>query len=75
LPPINGDPFFTQASFALEEIHRQALESPIIRQAHAVRQTGRYMPDGDAFRVVGRSTTDDLLAAEIWCIGVCHAAE
>src|SRR5262249_31360911 len=24
LPPINGDPFFTQASFTLQEVHRQA---------------------------------------------------
>jgi exodeoxyribonuclease-5 len=65
LPPINGDPFFTEASFTLQEIHRQALESPIIRQAHAVRQTGGYEPDGDAFRVISRLTADDLRAAEI----------
>jgi exodeoxyribonuclease-5 len=65
LPPINGDPFFTQSSFTLQEIHRQALESPIIRQAHAVRLTGKYAPDGDAFRVVECATMDDLLAAEV----------
>ena len=65
LPPINGDPFFTQSSFTLQEIHRQALESPIIRQAHAVRLTGKYAPDGDAFRVIERATIDDLLTAVV----------
>jgi exodeoxyribonuclease V len=43
-------------------VHRQALESPIIRQAHAVRRGGRYQPDGDAFRVVGAI---DALAADV----------
>jgi exodeoxyribonuclease-5 len=60
LPPVDGDPFFTRASFTLREVHRQALESPIIRQAHAVRRNGGYEPDGDAFRVLDRLTRDDL---------------
>jgi len=49
LPPISGEPFFTTASFTLEQIHRQALASPIIRQAHAVRQNGDYAADGTRF--------------------------
>jgi exodeoxyribonuclease-5 len=69
LPPINGDPFFTRASFTLEQIHRQALESPIIRQAHAVRSTGRYEPDGDAVRVVDRLAADDLRTANVVLAG------
>jgi ATP-dependent exoDNAse (exonuclease V) alpha subunit len=50
LPPINGDPFFTTGSFTLTQIHRQALKSPIIRQAHSVHSSGSYAPDGDASR-------------------------
>jgi exodeoxyribonuclease V len=40
LPPVEGTPFFTEADFTLRQVHRQALESPIIRQAHAVRRGG-----------------------------------
>lgn len=42
LPPIDGAGYFTagQPDFLLTEIHRQALDSPIIRWATAVR-TGR----------------------------------
>jgi ATP-dependent exoDNAse (exonuclease V) alpha subunit len=69
LPPVDGDPFFTKASFTLTQIHRQALESPIIRQAHAVREGRGYAPDGDAVRVVNRLTADDLRAAEIILAG------
>jgi exodeoxyribonuclease-5 len=53
LPPVEGLPFFCRANLTLRTIHRQALESPIIRQAHAVRGGG-YRSDGDAFRVVER---------------------
>jgi exodeoxyribonuclease V len=69
LPPINGDPFFTRASFTLEQIHRQALENPIIRQAHRVRRGEMYAADGDAVRVISRLTDDDLRAAEIVLAG------
>jgi exodeoxyribonuclease-5 len=65
LPPINGDPFFTQASFTLREVHRQALESPIIRQAHRVRAGESYQPDGNEFRVIDRLTLDDLRGSEV----------
>ena len=65
LPPVNGTPFFTEASFTLTTVHRQALESPIIRQAHRVRAGGDYAPDGAAFRVETRLSERDLLAADI----------
>jgi exodeoxyribonuclease V len=69
LPPINGDPFFTTASFTLTEIHRQALENPIIRQAHAVRSCGRYESDGDAVRTITKLAGDDLRKASIVLTG------
>lgn len=52
LPPVKGERFFGRADAALTEVHRQAWDSPIIRQAHAVRHEGRFAPDGDGFRVV-----------------------
>ena len=64
LPPVAGEAFFTTADVTLTEIHRQALESPIIRQAHSVRERGRYVGDGDDFRVVGALTDDALIEAD-----------
>jgi exodeoxyribonuclease-5 len=65
LPPVVGRQFFTNPDFTLQEIHRQALQSPIIRQAHIIRNGGRYEPDGDNFRVVrGQINDDELLQAE-----------
>lgn len=65
LPPVSGTPFFTEASFTLTEVHRQALASPIIRQAHRVRGGGEYAPDGAAFRVETGLSREDLLTADI----------
>ena len=65
LPPVSGNPFFTQASFTLQQIHRQALESPILRQAHAVRTSGCYTSDGDAVRVAETLTVADLRNADV----------
>lgn len=64
LPPVSGKQYFDQPNFTLKEIHRQALESPIIRQAHAVRNGGSYASDG-AFRVANVATDEDLLAADV----------
>lgn len=61
LPPVKDSQFFTEANATLTEIHRQALSSPIIRQAHRVRAGLAYEPDGDAFRVVERATREDVL--------------
>ena len=69
LPPIEGLPFSVSADFTLNEIHRQALDSPIIRQAHAVRSTGCYAADGDAVRAIGRPTDADLRAADVVLTG------
>src|SRR5215471_13408089 len=69
LPPVEGDSFFTKASVTLTEIHRQALESPIIRQAHSVRSSGSYAPDGDAVRVINKLTANDLRAADVVLTG------
>jgi exodeoxyribonuclease V len=65
LPPVKGAPGFPVADFTLTQIHRQAADSPIIRQAHAVRFGGDYQSDGDAFRVVGRGTHDHLREARV----------
>ena len=65
LPPVNGEKFFDYADAVLETIHRQALESPIIRQAHAVRRERMYRADGDGFQVPKRALSDtELLEAE-----------
>lgn len=61
LPPVGDVQYFTRADVTLSEIHRQALDSPIIRQAHAVRRGERYRADGDAFRVVERASEDDVV--------------
>jgi exodeoxyribonuclease-5 len=69
LPPIEGLPFSISADFILTQIHRQALESPMIRQAHAVRSTGCYAADGDAVRVIESPADDDLRAADVVLTG------
>ena len=67
LPPVEGKQFFNTPNMALKTIHRQALESPIIRQAHAVRQGQPYVGDGDAFRVAkhGELTATEKMDADI----------
>jgi exodeoxyribonuclease-5 len=67
LPPVEGKQFFKTPNLSLKTIHRQALESPIIRQAHAVRQGKPYVPDGDDFRVAkhGELTAMEKLDADI----------
>ena len=64
LPPVFGDPFFTQADFTLTEPHRQALESPIIRQAYQVRNGNHYQTDGDGFQVLSSLPRAQLLEAD-----------
>lgn len=67
LPPVEGKQFFSKPDITLHTIHRQALESPIIRQAHAVRQGNPYEADGDAFRVAkhGELTAEEKLDADM----------
>lgn len=65
LPPVKGRRYFNRADMTLTEVHRQAWDSPIIRQAHAVREGRGYRPDGDGFQVVGHVDRDTLLEADI----------
>jgi len=65
LPPVRGRQFFSQPDFVLTEILRQAQESPIIRQAHAIRTTGAYSADGPLFRVEERASRDDIMDAGV----------
>ena len=69
LPPVNDNPAFTSPTFTLKTIHRQALESPVIRQAHRVRQGDLYDNDGDNFVVCSQVTDYDLLDANVI---LCH---
>lgn len=64
LPPIDGEQYFNRPDFTLREIHRQALDSPIIRQAHRVRAGYEYEDDGPNFRVVESLATDEWLAPD-----------
>jgi exodeoxyribonuclease-5 len=65
LPPVRDSQFFTEADWELTQVHRQAWDSPIIRQAHNVRTNGRYEEDGDAFRVISFAGPEELLGHEI----------
>jgi len=74
LPPVGGEGFFTncEPDVMLDEIHRQALESPVIRLATDVRE-GRRLSLGDygTSRVVpkGALTDDDLLGYDQIIVG------
>lgn len=62
LQPVRGQGFFTtgKPDFFLKEIHRQALENPIIRMSKLVRETGRLpMGDEGAFRKVRAEEVDE----------------
>ena len=57
--------FKTQrADATLTEIHRQALDSAIIRQAYNMRNNGVYCDDGDDFRVVKWFSAAEALSAD-----------
>jgi exodeoxyribonuclease V len=76
LPPIKGNAGFRKPDYILTEIHRQALDSPIIRQAHRVRAGKPYQADGQEFRVQQDGTDDDLRNAEVvlcWTNRTRHA--
>jgi exodeoxyribonuclease V len=65
LAPVEGQRFFNEPDIILETIHRQAMESPIIRQAHAVRHDRIYKDDGD-FRFIKRGLTDqEIFSADV----------
>lgn len=64
LPPVVGEQYFCVPDFTLAEVHRQALESPIIRQAHAVRAGQHYQADGDGFQMLQSMPRERLLEAD-----------
>lgn len=62
LPPIEGE-CVLQPDFVMTEVHRQALESPILRAATAIREGkdlphGSWEKNGDAFTYQPRSKAD-----------------
>jgi len=60
LPPVKDRQFFNSPDATLREIHRQALDSPIIRQAHRIRNGERAVTDGDGFVCLPSSRGLDL---------------
>ena len=69
LGPFDGSTFFDRPNATLKTIHRQALESAIIRQAHAVRLTGKYEPDGKEFQCCEKPCADDYVMSDVV---LCH---
>lgn len=76
LPPVRGSGFFTMGTpdFMLTEVHRQALDSPILRAATAVREgrsydLGTFSSDSGTFRALGRVSPEDVLAADQVLVG------
>jgi exodeoxyribonuclease-5 len=70
LQPVRDTGFFRQHApdARLVTVHRQALDSAIIRQAYNMRNNGVYVDDGDDFRVVrGFSAAEALEADVILC--------
>jgi ATP-dependent exoDNAse (exonuclease V) alpha subunit len=65
LPPVMDEQFFTDPDVSLITIHRQALESPIIRQAHNIRNNGRYEADTDKFQVKSSASRADMVESEM----------
>ena len=65
LPPVKGQAFFIKPNVTLQKIHRQALDSPIIRQAHRVRLGMGYQADTDDFLVVPKPSPDQVDQADV----------
>lgn len=59
LPPVSDRPFFSEPNYTLTEIHRQAAQSAVVRQAYNVRHGRPYHNDGADFQIVN-VTDDDL---------------
>ena len=69
LSPVTGTRFFNTPDVQLMTIHRQALESPIIRQAYRVRDDKPYQSDTDKFHVMDTGLSDEqiMMADVILC--------
>jgi exodeoxyribonuclease-5 len=65
LPPVKGAQFFDSPDGFLSQIHRQALDNPINRQAHRVRNGDDYQADGFRFRVERRASDADIVEADV----------
>jgi exodeoxyribonuclease-5 len=65
LAPVKGQAFFTQPDAMLTEVHRQAWDSAIIRQAHAVRAGFNYQNDGYDFQVTREIDRETMLGADV----------
>jgi len=65
LPPVQDALFFKEPNASLVTIHRQALESPIIRQAHLVRLGKGYKNDTEDFQVQRSATKEQTINADI----------
>jgi exodeoxyribonuclease-5 len=65
LPPVNGEQFFKHPDITLKTVHRHALDSPILRQAHWIRLGRDYRSDGDGFQVVSQVSKEQLLEADV----------
>lgn len=74
LPPVKDVQFFDELDMKLTTVHRQAWDSAIIRQAHAVRSGGRYEADGDDFQVIAKAdmTAEDVSFGDI---ALCYRNE
>lgn len=68
LPPVKGGRYCLTSDFELTEVHRQALESGIIRQATNMREHSFYEDDAEC-QVVHKIKDADLLAADMV---LCH---
>lgn len=72
LPPVRGAGYFTDAppDAMLTEVHRQALDSPIIRLATTVREGGSIASEeSGVLRVVSRVGADEVLGADQILVG------
>lgn len=75
LPPVSGGGFFTEhePDILLEEIHRQALDNPIVELARQVRMGNSIMIGdyGDAAKIIAKSdvTSDLVLGADQVLVG------
>jgi len=72
LPPVGDEGYFNKSNkdFILQQIHRQALGSPITALASAVRLNELAPPKSDKIRCVGRGVLQDedyLNAGQILC--------
>jgi exodeoxyribonuclease-5 len=64
LPPVVGVAAFVAKDAMLTEVHRQAWDSAVLRQATAVRVGLDYSNDGSDFKVVNDISSADLIAAD-----------